>query len=73
MTTPQTRPARSRDAAASKRALLDAAQSLFGQKGFEKTTIGALTVTAEGTFGAELIEFWPDIEHHFRKKHQPQP
>ncbi|MDQ1694244.1 MAG: hypothetical protein QOH85_1779 [Acidobacteriaceae bacterium] len=41
--------------------------------GFEKTTIGALTVTAEGTFGAELIEFWPDIAHHFRKKHQPQP
>jgi hypothetical protein len=41
--------------------------------GFEKTTIGALTVTAEGTFGAELIEFWPDIEHHFRKKHQPTP
>jgi hypothetical protein len=30
-------------------------------------------VTAEGTFGAELIEFWPDIAHHFRKKHQPQP
>jgi hypothetical protein len=41
--------------------------------GFEKTTVSALTVTAEGTFGAELLEFWPDIEHHFRKKRQPQP
>jgi hypothetical protein len=43
--------------------------------GFEKTTIGALTVTAEGTFGAELIEFWPDIARHYRKKHpaNPQP
>lgn len=36
--------------------------------GFEKTTVSALTVTAEGTFGAELLEFWPDIEHHFRNK-----
>lgn len=36
--------------------------------GFEKTTVSALTVTAEGTFGAELLEFWPDIEHHFLKK-----
>lgn len=36
--------------------------------GFEKTTVSALTVTAEGTFGAELLEFWPDIEHHFVKK-----
>jgi hypothetical protein len=41
--------------------------------GFEKTTVSALTVTAEGTFGAELLEFWPDIAHHFRKKHQLQP
>jgi hypothetical protein len=39
--------------------------------GFEKTTVSALTVTAEGTFGAELLEFWPDIEHHFlKKRHQ---
>ena len=41
--------------------------------GFEKTSIGALTVTAEGTFGAELIEFWPDIARHYRKKHLPKP
>jgi hypothetical protein len=35
--------------------------------GFEKTAIGALTVTAEGVIGSELIEFLPDIEHHFLK------
>jgi hypothetical protein len=40
--------------------------------GLEKTTIGALTVTAEGVIGSELIEFLPDIEHHFLKnRHQP--
>jgi AcrR family transcriptional regulator len=33
------RPTRSRDAAASKEALLEAARSLFGQQGFESTTI----------------------------------
>jgi hypothetical protein len=41
--------------------------------GFEKTVIGAFTVTAEGVIGSELIEFLPDIEHHFlknRHKHQ---
>ncbi len=37
--------------------------------GVEKTVIGAMTVTAEGVIGAELIEFLPDIEHHFLKKH----
>lgn len=36
--------------------------------GAEKTAIGALTVTAEGVIGSELIEFLPDIEHHFLKK-----
>ncbi len=36
--------------------------------GIEKTAVSAMTVTAEGTFGAELIEFWPDIERHYRKK-----
>jgi hypothetical protein len=41
--------------------------------GFEKTTVSALTVTAEGTFGAELLEFWPDIEHHFLKKRMKAP
>lgn len=38
--------------------------------GFEKTVTGALTVTAEGVIGSELIEFLPDIEHHFLKKRQ---
>jgi hypothetical protein len=39
--------------------------------GFEKTTVSALTVTAEGTFGAELLEFWPDMQRHFfKKKHK---
>ena len=40
--------------------------------GLEKTAIGAVTVTIEGTFGAELIEFWPDIERHLRHKHALQ-
>jgi hypothetical protein len=38
--------------------------------GFEKTVIGAMTVTAEGVIGAELIEFLPDIQHHFTKNRQ---
>jgi hypothetical protein len=41
--------------------------------GFEKTVIGAMTVTAEGVIGAELIEFLPDIEHHFLKNRHPKP
>jgi hypothetical protein len=28
-----------------------------------------VTVTAEGAVGAELIEFWPDIARHYRRKH----
>ncbi len=28
----------------------------------------ALTVTAEGVIGAFLVEFWPDVSHHFAKK-----
>ena len=40
--------------------------------GFEKTVIGALTVTAEGVIGSELIEFLPDIEHHFLKNRHPK-
>jgi hypothetical protein len=38
--------------------------------GFQKTVIGALTVTAEGVIGSELIEFLPDIERHFLKNRQ---
>lgn len=28
----------------------------------------ALTVTAEGAIGAQLVEFWPDIVRHYRNK-----
>jgi hypothetical protein len=28
-----------------------------------------LTVSAEGIVGAEIIEFWPDIARHFKRKH----
>src|ERR1700751_174943 len=38
--------------------------------GFEKTVIGAMTVTAEGVIGSELIEFLPDIQHHFTKNRE---
>jgi hypothetical protein len=41
--------------------------------GFEKTIIGGFTVTAEGVIGSELIEFLPDVEHHFlKKRHQAE-
>jgi hypothetical protein len=43
-------------------------------RGLGKTVTGALPVTAEGTVGSELIEFWPDIERriirHRNKKHR---
>jgi hypothetical protein len=40
--------------------------------GISKTIVGALTVTAEGTFGAELIEFSPEITTHvLRRKSHP--
>ncbi len=42
-------------------------------RGLGKTFTGAVTVTAEGTIGSELEEFWPDIENHFvRKRHAKQ-
>ncbi len=37
-------------------------------RGLGKTFTGAATVTAEGTIGSELQEFWPDIQNHFLKK-----
>lgn len=40
-------------------------------RGFELTIQQGLVVTAEGSFGALLIEFYPDIQRHFRKKHTP--
>jgi hypothetical protein len=33
------------------------------------TITDGLTVSAEGIVGAEVIEFWPDIERHFKQKH----
>ena len=39
-------------------------------RGFEQTVQSALTVTAEGMIGAALIEFWPDITHHYHVKRQ---
>jgi len=41
-------------------------------RGIGKTVTGAVTVTAEGTIGSELIEFWPDIAHKLFPKHYRQ-
>ena len=42
-------------------------------RGLGKTVTGAITVTAEGTIGSELIEFWPDIAHKlFPKRYHQQ-
>jgi hypothetical protein len=42
--------------------------------GFGQTMYGAATVTAEGTIGAEFVEFWPDISRRlFKKHHQSDP
>jgi hypothetical protein len=38
-------------------------------RGFGLTLEQGFLVTAEGTFGALLIEFYPDVTRHFRKKH----
>ena len=37
-------------------------------RGFDLTIEQGFLVTGEGTFGALLIEFYPDIARHFRKK-----
>jgi len=39
-------------------------------RGVEQTFQNAATVTAEGMIGAALIEFWPDIVHHYQVKQQ---
>jgi hypothetical protein len=39
-------------------------------RGAAQTFQNAATVTAEGMIGAVLIEFWPDIAAHYRRKHQ---
>jgi hypothetical protein len=33
------------------------------------TISDGLTVSAEGVVGAELIEFWPDLVRHYKRKH----
>jgi hypothetical protein len=33
------------------------------------TITDGLTVTAEGIVGSEVIEFWPDMVRHYRRKH----
>jgi hypothetical protein len=40
-------------------------------RGFGLTIEQALEVTAEGSFGALLIEFYPDIRKHIHGKHAP--
>jgi hypothetical protein len=41
--------------------------------GVGQTMYGDAAVTAEGTIGAEFVEFWPDISRHLSKKHQLAP
>ena len=38
------------------------------QRSVSDTLQRGLTVTVEGAVGAELIEFWPSIERHYKKK-----
>ncbi len=38
-------------------------------RGIGQTFSGALTVTYEGTFGALLLEFYPDVVQHIKEKH----
>ncbi|HWZ51056.1 MAG TPA: hypothetical protein VNW54_06295 [Granulicella sp.] len=40
-------------------------------RGFDLTMEQGFLVTAEGAFGALMIEFWPDISNHFRHKLKP--
>jgi len=41
-------------------------------RGLELVFGNALTVTAEGAVGAQLVEFWPDIVRHYRNKKNKQ-
>ncbi len=43
------------------------------ERGFGLTMEQGLEVTAEGSFGALLIEFYPDIRKHIHKKHAADP
>ena len=42
-------------------------------RGFVLTIEQAMIVTAEGAFGTMLIEFYPDVIHHFTKKKPQEP
>jgi hypothetical protein len=42
------------------------------ERGFELTIEQGLLVTAEGTFGALLIEFYPNIQHKLFPKRAPK-
>jgi hypothetical protein len=39
------------------------------QRTVNDTISDGLTVSAEGIVGSEVIEFWPDIARHFKRKH----
>ena len=39
------------------------------QRTVTDTITDGLTVSAEGIVGAEVIEFWPDIARHYKRKH----
>lgn len=40
------------------------------QRGVAPTLEHSATVTYYGILGAEVVEFWPDIAHHYSKKHR---
>lgn len=42
-------------------------------RGATLTVERAVTVTAEGAIGSELVEFWPDVVRHFRKNKNDVP
>ncbi len=42
-------------------------------RGAALTIEQGMTVTAEGVIGALLIEFFPDVQQHFRRKHEAKP
>ncbi len=39
------------------------------ERNLSDTITDGLTVSAEGIVGAELIEFWPDLARHYKRKH----
>jgi hypothetical protein len=41
-----------------------------GERGLVATYQRAIVVSAGGAIGAVISEFWPDISHYFRKRHE---